>query len=190
MSSEFCFKERPTSVPLSQSKSVCQELSPWYKRVTCEINVSFQAEGAQDPPRECQSPGVPAPWMEITMTGTTEMNLLGALQAVVLLEGAGVVAPGGEGATWTLARRGEEPHGVGGGGGRSRGWVPLGLSGQYLRTWGVKRETKGSPHHVAPNSLSGAAASQEPLKRSSRWRDCCWLPRAAGLVLSCQPSLP
>lgn len=58
-----------------------------------------KAEGAQDPPRECQSPGVPAPWMEITMTGTTEMNLLGALQAVVLLEGAGVVAPGGEGAT-------------------------------------------------------------------------------------------
>ncbi|XP_014638003.1 PREDICTED: pre-mRNA 3' end processing protein WDR33 isoform X2 [Ceratotherium simum simum] len=59
-----------------------------------------KAEGAQDLPRECQNPGVPAPWMEITMTDTTEMNLLGALQAVVpLLEGAGVAVTGVEGVT-------------------------------------------------------------------------------------------
>nr|XP_045372201.1 uncharacterized protein LOC123616654 [Camelus bactrianus] len=59
-----------------------------------------KAEGAQDLPRECPSPGVPAPWMEITMTDTTEMNLLGALQAVVpLREGAGVAVTGVEGVT-------------------------------------------------------------------------------------------
>lgn len=59
-----------------------------------------KAEGAQDLPRECQNLGVPAPWMEITMTDTTEMNLLGALQAVVhLLEGAAVAVTGVEGVT-------------------------------------------------------------------------------------------
>ncbi|KAM9664054.1 pre-mRNA 3' end processing protein WDR33 isoform 3-T3 [Trichechus inunguis] len=59
-----------------------------------------KAEGAQDLPRECQNPGVPAPWMVIIMTTTTEMNLLGALRAVVpLLEGAGVAVTGVEGVT-------------------------------------------------------------------------------------------
>lgn len=59
-----------------------------------------KAEGAQDLLRECQSLGVPAPWMEITMMDTTEMNLLGVLQAVVpLLEGAGVAVTGVEGVT-------------------------------------------------------------------------------------------
>lgn len=59
-----------------------------------------KAEGAPDLLRECQSPDVPAPWMEITMMDTTEMNLLGALQAVVpLLEGAGVAVTGVEGVT-------------------------------------------------------------------------------------------
>lgn len=64
------------------------------------VNVLFQVEGAQDLPRECQNLGVPAPWMETTMMGTTEMNLLGALQAVEpLLEVAGVAATGVEGVT-------------------------------------------------------------------------------------------
>uniref|UniRef100_A0AC11EKK1 WD repeat domain 33 n=1 Tax=Ovis aries TaxID=9940 RepID=A0AC11EKK1_SHEEP len=59
-----------------------------------------KAEGAQDLLRECLSPDVPAPWMETTMMDTTEMNLLGALQAVVpLLEGAGVAVTGVEGVT-------------------------------------------------------------------------------------------
>lgn len=59
-----------------------------------------KAEGAQDLPKECQNLGVPAPWMEITMMDTTEMNLLGALQAVVLLpEGSGVAVTGVEGVT-------------------------------------------------------------------------------------------
>lgn len=54
-----------------------------------------KAEGAQDLPKECQNPGVPVPWMEITMTDTTEMNLLGALRAVArLLEGSGVAVTG------------------------------------------------------------------------------------------------
>ena len=65
-----------------------------------KTTVSFQAEGAQDLLRECLSPDVPAPWMETTMMDTTEMNLLGALQAVVpLLEGAGVAVTGVEGVT-------------------------------------------------------------------------------------------
>lgn len=56
-----------------------------------------KAEGAQDHPRECQNLGVPAPWMENTMMDITEMNLLGALQAVApLLEGAGVAVTGVE----------------------------------------------------------------------------------------------
>lgn len=80
-----------------QSKSLYQESGI---EVTCEINVSFQAEGAQDLPKECQNPGVPAPWMEITTMDTTEMNLLGALQAVVpLLGGSGVAVTGVEGVT-------------------------------------------------------------------------------------------
>lgn len=59
-----------------------------------------KAEGAQDLRRECQNLVVPAPWMEIIMMDTTEMNLLGVLQAVVLLlEGAGVAAIGVEGVT-------------------------------------------------------------------------------------------
>lgn len=59
-----------------------------------------KAEGAQDLPKECQNPGVPAPWMEITMMDTTEMNLLGALPAVLpLLEGSGVAVVGVEGVT-------------------------------------------------------------------------------------------
>lgn len=70
------------------------------KKVTCKTIILFQAEGALDLLRECQSPDVPAPWMEITMMDTTEMNLLGALQAVVpLLEGAGVAVTGVEGVT-------------------------------------------------------------------------------------------
>lgn len=57
-----------------------------------------KAEGAQGLPRECQNPGVPVPWMGITMTATTEMNPLEALQAAVLLpEGAGVAVTGVEG---------------------------------------------------------------------------------------------
>ena len=122
---------------------------------------------------------------------TTEMNLLGALQAVVpLLEGAGVAVTGVEGVTWTLAHQGEELRGGVGGVGRSWGSNPLGLSGQYLRASAdFPRERKGDLHRVALNSL-WAAESQEPLPRSSRWRDCCWRPRVAGLVLSCPPSLP
>lgn len=59
-----------------------------------------KAEGAQDLPKECQNPGAPAPWMEITMTDTTEMNLLGALRAVgPLLGGPGVAVTGVEGVT-------------------------------------------------------------------------------------------
>lgn len=59
-----------------------------------------KAEGAQDLPKECQSLGVRAPWMETTMMDTTEMKLLGALQAVVLLpEGSGVAVTGVEGVT-------------------------------------------------------------------------------------------
>lgn len=62
--------------------------------------VSFQAEGVQDLPRECQNLGVPALWMEITMTATTETNLSGALRAVALPpEGAGVAVTGVEGVT-------------------------------------------------------------------------------------------
>lgn len=81
-----------------QSKSLLTGV--WYRKVTCEINVSFQAEGAQDLPKECQNPGVPAPWMEITTMDTTEMNLLGALQAVVPLLGeSGVAVTGEEGVT-------------------------------------------------------------------------------------------
>lgn len=63
-------------------------------------HVLFQAEGAQDLPRECQNLGVPALWMETIMTDTTETNLLVALQAAVhLLEGAGVAVTGVEGVT-------------------------------------------------------------------------------------------
>lgn len=70
------------------------------KKVTCKTIILFQAEGAPDLLRECQSPDVPAPWMEITTMDTTEMNLSGALQAVVpLLEGAGVAVTGVEGVT-------------------------------------------------------------------------------------------
>lgn len=59
-----------------------------------------KAEGAQDLPKECQNPGVPAPWMEITTMDTTEMNLLGALQAVVPRLGeSGVAVTGVEGVT-------------------------------------------------------------------------------------------
>lgn len=59
-----------------------------------------KAEGAQDLPRECQSPAVPALWMETITTDTTEMNLLVALQAVAHpLEGAGVAVTGVEGVT-------------------------------------------------------------------------------------------
>lgn len=77
-----------------------QELIVTDTKVTCELNVSFQAEGAQDLPKECQNPGAPAPWMEITMTDTTEMNLLGALRAVgPLLGGPGVAVTGVEGVT-------------------------------------------------------------------------------------------
>lgn len=65
--------------------------------VTLEIHVFFQAAGAQDLPRECQNPGVPALWMETTTMDTTEMNLLGALQAVApLLEVSGVAVTGVE----------------------------------------------------------------------------------------------
>lgn len=63
-------------------------------------HVLFQAEGAQDLPRECQNPGVPALWTETIMMDTTEMNLLVALQAAAhLLEGAGVAVTGVEGVT-------------------------------------------------------------------------------------------
>lgn len=56
-----------------------------------------KAVGAQDLPRECQNPGVPALWMETTTMDTTEMNLLGALQAVApLLEVSGVAVTGVE----------------------------------------------------------------------------------------------
>lgn len=59
-----------------------------------------KAEGAQDLPRECQNPGVPALWTETIMMDTTEMNLLVALQAAAhLLEGAGVAVTGVEGVT-------------------------------------------------------------------------------------------
>lgn len=59
-----------------------------------------KVEGAQDLPRECQNPGVPALWMETIMMATTEMNLLGALQAAAhLLEEAGVAVTGVEGVT-------------------------------------------------------------------------------------------
>lgn len=63
-------------------------------------HVLFQAEAAQDLPRECQNPGVPALWMETIMTDTTGMNLSVALQAAAhLLEGAGVAVTGVEGVT-------------------------------------------------------------------------------------------
>lgn len=59
-----------------------------------------KAEAAQDLPRECQNPGVPALWMETIMTDTTGMNLSVALQAAAhLLEGAGVAVTGVEGVT-------------------------------------------------------------------------------------------
>lgn len=59
-----------------------------------------KAEGAQDLRNECQNLGVLALWTEITMMATTEMNLLGVLQAVALpREGAGVAAVGVEGIT-------------------------------------------------------------------------------------------
>lgn len=59
-----------------------------------------KAEGAQDLPRECQNPAVPALWMETIMTDTTEMNLLVALQAAAHpLEGPGVAVTGVEGVT-------------------------------------------------------------------------------------------
>lgn len=59
-----------------------------------------KAEGAQDLPKECRSLGAPAPWTETTMTATTEMNLLGALQAAVPLpEGSGAAVTGVEGVT-------------------------------------------------------------------------------------------
>lgn len=59
-----------------------------------------KAEGAQDLPRECQNPGVPALWTETIMMDTTEMNLLVALQAAArLLEEAGAAVTGVEGVT-------------------------------------------------------------------------------------------
>lgn len=58
-----------------------------------------KAEGAQDLPKECRSLGAPAPWMETTMTATTEMSLSGALPAAALLpEGSGAAVTGVEGA--------------------------------------------------------------------------------------------
>lgn len=69
----------------------------WKPRQRSEL---AKAEGAQDLRRECQNLDGPAPWTEITMTGTTETNLLGALQAVApLREGAGAAAVGVEGVT-------------------------------------------------------------------------------------------
>lgn len=56
-----------------------------------------KAEGAQDLPRECQNPAVPALWTETTTTDTTETNLSGAPREVArLLEGSGVAVPGVE----------------------------------------------------------------------------------------------
>lgn len=50
--------------------------------------------------------------------------------------------------------------------------------------------TPPSPHQCSPELFSGAAASQEPLKTSSRWRDCCRLPSSwPRLVLSTLLSL-
>lgn len=80
--------QRPLSTEKSKPKGVLLRI------------VEAKAEGAQDLPKECQNPGAPAPWMEITMTDTTEMNLLGALQAVgPLLGGPGVAITGVEGVT-------------------------------------------------------------------------------------------
>lgn len=72
----------------------------WRRLGALQKSEEAKAEGAQDHPRECQNLGVPAPWMETTMMDITEMNLLGALQAVAPpLEGAGVAVTGVEGVT-------------------------------------------------------------------------------------------
>lgn len=61
------------------------------------LRIEAKAEGAQDLLRECQSLGVPAPWMGITTMDTTETNLLGVLPAAApLLEGSAVAVIGVE----------------------------------------------------------------------------------------------
>lgn len=86
---------------------------------------------------------------------TTEMNLLGALQAVVpLLEGSGVAITGVEGVTWTLAHQDEELQGVVEGVGRRWEWVILGISGQYLITsCGPNKRNRRKPAPCSPELL-------------------------------------
>lgn len=89
---------RPGSAPgmMGQAHLNTERWRPKAPRRTEEA----KAEGAQDLPRECQNPGVPALWTETIMMDTTETNLLVALQAAAhLLEGAGVAVTGVEGVT-------------------------------------------------------------------------------------------
>lgn len=89
----------PGSVPGMMGRALLNT-ERWRPREAPRRTEEAKAEQAQDLPRECQSPGVPALWMETIMMGTTEMNLLVALQAAAhLLEGAGVAVTGVEGVT-------------------------------------------------------------------------------------------
>lgn len=98
------------------------------------------------------------------MMDTTEMNLLGALQVVVLLpEGSGVAVTGVEGVTWTLVHHDEELQGVVEGAGRSWGWVPRGLSGQYLKTpCGLTKRNKRKPAPCSPELSWGSGVPGAP----------------------------
>ena len=124
---------------------------------------------------------------------TTEMNLLGALQAVVpLLEGSGVAITGVGGVTWTLAHQGEELQGVVEGVGRRWWeWVPLRISGQYLRTsCGLTKRNKRKPAPCSPELLFwGSWIPGAPNEVFKMKRLLLATQRVAGL-LSCTPSLP
>lgn len=89
----------PESAPGTMGQALLNT-EKWRPRGAHPRTEETKAELAQELPRECQNPGVPAPWMGTIMMDTTEMNPLGAHQAAAhLLEGVGVAVTGVEGVT-------------------------------------------------------------------------------------------